>query len=73
VTGCDVCGDINDRRLYGVVDGKRFCSRCWKRAGSPFPKLRSDPEEARLAELATRERMTKRGGPDRHLVRNNRT
>lgn len=71
--GCGKCGDVREDRLYGNVDGKLYCSECWKRAGRPWPKRRSDAQMAMLAEQKTREKMLKRGGPDRHLARNNKT
>jgi hypothetical protein len=71
--GCDVCGDAREDGYYTPCDdGLRRCVRCWKKAGRPFRRL-SDPAAAHDAAVATRKRMTQRGGADRHLVRSGRT
>lgn len=64
---CDGCGQ--PRHLFALVLGKLLCVRCWRRAGSPFPRSTATPQELHEIELATRERMNARGGADRHLVR----
>lgn len=71
--GCETCGSCDDARLYAEVDGRWYCSRCWLGAGRPWPTRALSPLEVHEAELATRERMTARGGLDRHLVRNGKT
>lgn len=73
MSGCDTCGSLDARRLYANVDGRRLCSGCWKKAGRPWPRRAADPNEAAATEQKVRERMLKRGGPDRHLARNNKT
>lgn len=65
---CDVCRA--EVYLFTRLLGKLVCGECWHRAGSPFPRTPSTAEELHRAELATRERMQKRGGADRHMVRN---
>ncbi len=73
-TGCDACGPDGSRStLLAVVDGRHLCLPCWLAAGRPWPTSACSPLEAHEAELRTRERMTARGGTDRHLVRNGRT
>jgi hypothetical protein len=71
LTGCHVCGDCRkDVGLYATMsDGTRVCSECWKDRGSPWPQ-RGTMAEFHEAEVATVARMQKRGGTDRHLVRN---
>lgn len=72
-SGCSRCSEVAVWKLYAVVDGTRYCARCWRKAGRPWPRRASDPGAAHQAELRTRGKMLKRGGPDRHLARNNRT
>lgn len=64
---CDGC-----RRaclLFASFGGRMLCAECWHAKGSPFPRRELTPQEMHAAEIATRERMQKRGGADRHLVR----
>lgn len=73
-TGCDACGPDGARStLLAVVDGRRLCLPCWLAAGRPWPTSACSPLEVHEAELRTRERMSARGGTDRHLVRTGRT
>lgn len=68
--GCDGCGpDAARSTLLAVVDGRRLCLPCWLGAGRPWPTSVASPLEAHEVEVRTRERMTARGGTDRHLVR----
>ncbi len=69
LAGCDVCLTNDTSRLYAVLDGgRRLCSRCWKKAGRPFPRQPLNPAEIQEAEASTRTRMLKRGGAHAHLV-----
>jgi hypothetical protein len=63
---CGGCGRPVD--LYARIDGTPACPRCWRRAGSPYPR-RATMDEVHQAEVRTRERMNARGGADRHMVR----
>lgn len=56
-------------RLLAVVGPYLLCSACWEAAGSPWPRGQATAQEIHEAELAIRERMTARGGTDKHLVR----
>ena len=49
------------------------CAACWYELGQPGAATVTDTLAIHEAELRTRERMTARGGTDRHLVRNGRT
>jgi hypothetical protein len=73
VVFCHRCGSCDDRRLYAPLRDGHVCSTCWGALGRPFPRAEAAPELVQAAELATRERMTARGGTDRHLVRNGKT
>lgn len=69
-TGCDGCGPEGARStLLALVDGRRLCLPCWLAAGRPWPTSACSALEVHETELRTRERMTARGGTDRHLVR----
>jgi hypothetical protein len=68
--GCSHFQALDERRLYGVVDGYGYCSDCWKAAGRPFPKRPPGAFELEAQEIRNRDRMLARGGTDRHLVRN---
>ena len=85
---CDVCGVVYEgrrlnpdlsfapfgRTLFAVVDGKRYCSACWRAAGRPFPRrVVKQTEEVELVEAGIRRKMQDRGGLSRHLVRKGRT
>lgn len=67
--GCDVCGRCDENALYGDVDGKHYCSGCWKKAGKPFPRRIRTTQEIHEAEVSARDRMMMRGGADRYRVR----
>lgn len=67
--GCDVCRSLDEGKLYGNVDGKWYCSDCWKKAGRPFPRRRPSMQELHDAELSARAKMSSRGGADRYRVR----
>lgn len=69
MSGCDECGLVDDRKLFANVDGRCFCVTCWKRAGRPFPKRSMTAVELANAEVATRERMLKRGGNQKYMAR----
>lgn len=74
VTGCDLCPEVSNSKLYALVDGVRLCNSCWRAAGRPA----CSPSQIGLAEQAAmevkiRERMQRRGGADRHLVRKGKT
>jgi hypothetical protein len=70
LTGCDCCLDAREHGLYVRDDsGRMLCSACWVKAGRPWPRRPPTIVELHAAESATRERMLKRGGTDRHLVR----
>ena len=73
VVFCYRCGSCDDRRLYAPLRDGHVCSDCWRALGQPFPRAEAAPEAVYEAELRTRERMTARGGTDRHLVRNGKT
>jgi hypothetical protein len=76
LAGCDACPPDPPPpkdQLFAVVDGRRFCSRHWHEAGHPWPRRVGTVDEVHEAELRTRERMTARGGTDRHLVRAGKT
>jgi hypothetical protein len=64
---CDRCHE--PRHLFANWAGRLVCAECWHALGSPFPRRELTPQEMHAAEIATRERMLKRGGADRHLVR----
>lgn len=64
---CALCGEPVG--IFIRIDGQPSCARCWRRRGSPFPRREATAAELLAAEIATRERMQKRGGADRHLVR----
>jgi hypothetical protein len=68
---CDSCRD--PRLLFVSFGGRLLCAECWHAIGSPFPRRELTPQEMIAAEIATRERMQKRGGADRHLVRSGRS
>ena len=69
---CDGCHRDFDAQvtLFANIGGKVMCCGCWTAAGCPFPRRIATPAEIHAAEIATRERMQKRGGADRHMVRN---
>lgn len=75
LAGCDLCppGAPTEGRLYAVVAGRRLCAHHWHAAGEPWPRETLTAQQVHEAELRTRERMTARGGTDRHLVRNGKT
>jgi recombinational DNA repair protein (RecF pathway) len=73
VVFCHRCGSLDDRRLYAPLRDGFVCAPCWHALGRPFPRAEAAPALVHAAELQTRERMTARGGTDRHLVRNGRT
>ncbi len=58
---CDECGSIDMSRLYGTVDARRYCSTCWKEAGSPWPRRKATAEEVAALERRIAERKLKRG------------
>lgn len=72
VDGC-MHGDSREGELVAEVDGRRLCLGHWKAEGRPWPRRVAAPGEALDVENKTRERMTARGGTDRHMVRNGRT
>ena len=63
---CDRCHKPAGLRVVSVKG--YLCGRCWKALGEP-PAPSVDPRKTFEQEQLTRERMTKRGGTDRHLVR----
>jgi hypothetical protein len=70
MSGCSRCGSLDEGKLYANV-GKRgtFCVDCWEAIGRPFPQDHATPIDLEGQEIATRERMLKRGGTSAHLVR----
>lgn len=74
VGGCTKCGDARADGLYALAAGpyRRLCSRCWEATGRPWPGP-ADVQQQHESELKVREAMQKRGGTDRHMVRNGRT
>ncbi len=65
---CDVCGE--PRLLLARIEDLLACAGCWKKRGA---KVWYPPKDASVLfhhETANREAMTRRGGTDRHLVRN---
>ena len=66
---CHRCGSCDPARLYAPLRDGHVCSSCWHALGRPFPRAEAAPELVYEAEIRTRERMTARGGTDRHLVR----
>lgn len=69
IAGCDRCPESGENKLYGLIDGVWFCSACWKKAGRPFPKTKADVSTLHESEIATRAKMSSRGGADRYRVR----
>lgn len=68
VTVRQVCDKCRDPFLLLVCTTKGWlCSDCWRRLGKPGPPSMS-MAAVHEAEVATRERMNKRGGAFRHLV-----
>lgn len=65
---CDRCG-AEFSPLAGLTESAWLCAECWRRAGMPWPSNPATAEEVQAAELATRERMLKRKGADRYMVR----
>lgn len=55
--------------LFARIEGMPCCASCWVLKGRPYPRVVATPQELHERELATRERMNKRGGADRHMVR----
>jgi len=56
--------------LFAVTRAGRLCVGCWKELPEPLRWLPpSTMQETHEAEVLARERMTARGGTDRHLVR----
>lgn len=64
---CDGCHKAS--LLFVSFGAEKICAECWHRKGSPFPRRVLTPQEMSAAEIATRERMNRRGGADRHMVR----
>lgn len=63
---CSECGAAPE--LLAHVRRTVLCAACWHRLGEPFPWV-STVNETAQAEIETHERMLKRGGTSRHLVR----
>jgi hypothetical protein len=63
--GCSKCGDLDERRLYALVDGRSLCLLCWKTAGRPWPRVIPTPIELQGREIAAPERLVARGEDDR--------
>lgn len=59
-----------DRLLLVRIREEELCAACWRRAGMPGPGVTATAAEVFIHETKVRERMTARGGTDRHLVRN---
>lgn len=72
IEGC-AYGDSRLGELVVVIDGWPLCSRHWRAEGRPWPKRHADMLAAQHAIERARDGMTKRGGTDRHMVRNGRT
>ena len=71
-TACPSCGD-DSTELRVPVDGQQACLRCVHELKARPRPVRMTPEQILAAENATRDKMTRRGGPDRHMVRSGRT
>jgi hypothetical protein len=72
VEGC-VYGDSKLGELVVVVDGWPLCVRHWRAEGRPWPVRKAEMQAAQRALEKARDAMNKRGGADRHMVRNGRT
>lgn len=66
-TSCGRCD--RPALLLARIGGRAICAYCWWDLGKPWPREKASPEEIHAAELAARERMLRRGGTDRHMVR----
>jgi hypothetical protein len=67
-TRCDRCPSMPG--LLAVTRVGRLCRDCWMELPEPLKWLPpSTMQETHWAEVKARERMTARGGTDRHLVR----
>ena len=64
---CDRCPAV--RHLMAWTVKGLLCSACWHALGQPAAKP-ATMHEVHAAEVAARDSMTRRGGTDRHLVRN---
>jgi hypothetical protein len=71
---CQACADFYPNQLLVRVGGRWLCAHCWHKAREPWGVGETiSAAELQEIENRTRERMTARGGTDRHLVRNGRT
>lgn len=71
---CDECPPDSGSRLHVTVSGRRYCAKHWYAAGCPTPREPlATAQQVHEQELATRDRMNRRGGTDRHMVRTGRT
>lgn len=64
---CDRCPAT--AYLFVSFGGRLICADCWHAMGAPFPRRVATLEELHAAELATRERMLRRGGEAAYRVK----
>lgn len=65
---CTRCAE--PRQLLARIGPETLvCPACWRALGEPAPAKIVSASDVFFHETRTRERMTARGGTDRHLVR----
>lgn len=72
-TACPECGDDSIELRVPLGNDAQACLRCVHELKARPRPVRLTAEEILEAENAVRDKMTRRGGPDRHMVRSGRT